>query len=133
MVRQRRKGDRRSLTDGDSAELAFSSVENDIRIAGPCEAVNGLASGHHLTRVGVLTRDHTVMVGSQRVVLKRVACHYPLGSSLIAAGQRRGECILCLFELIGRDQILLRLRLVAVELLLGEGQTVFRSSQSGLG
>ncbi len=121
------------MADGDSAELALSGIENDIRIAGPCKAVNGLASGHHLSRVGVLARDHTVVVRSQRVVLKRITRHYPLRGSLIAPGQRCGEGVLCLLELVGRDQIPLRLRPVAIELLLGVGQTVFRSGPSGPG
>ena len=50
--------------------------------------------------------DQSVVVGRQRRVLQVVAREHPLRSSLVTRGLRSGEGVLCLFELVCRNQVL---------------------------
>ena len=72
------------------------------------------------------------MVGDQRVVFQSVPRHHSLRRRLLASGQGRCVGILRLFQLIGGDQILCELCLVAIELLFREGQPVFGGIERGL-
>ena len=72
------------------------------------------------------------MVGNQRVVLQRVPRHHQLRGRLLAPGQRRGISVLRLLQLIRGDEILRELRLVAIELLFRESQSMLGGIERGL-
>jgi hypothetical protein len=132
-ARQRRQHHLGHLPDDDAADPAFRHIEIHLTLSRPRKAKYRLADSQHLADFRLPAGNCTVVIGSQRGVARLILCQLKLLFRLVARCQRGSIRIPRLFQLQLTDQVLLRLRFVAITLLAREQQAMLSRFERCLG